>query len=67
MNLTLSQFCFCSTIGDFVTKFNPTRANEVLHPGQLLEDAATIFCFLTFVSSTSNVTLGSRLPISGQF
>ena len=67
MNITLSKFGFCSAIGDFVTNFNTARVNEVLHPGQLPKDAAIIFCFLTFISSTSNVALGSRLPLWGQF
>ena len=67
MDITPSKSGFCSTIGDFVTNFNTARANKVRHPGQLPEDEATIFCFLTFISSTFNVALGSRLPLGGQF
>ena len=67
MNITLSKSGFCSTIGDFVTNLITARANKVRHPGQLPEDAANIFCFLTFIFSTSNVALGLRPPLWGHF
>ena len=67
MNTTLSQFRFCRTSGDFVNNFNTARANEVRHPGQLPDGAPAMLCFLTFIFSTSNVALGSRLPLWGQF
>ena len=67
MKIKLRHFAFCSTTGVVVTSSSTTRANEVLHPGQLTNGAAAMFCFLTWISSTFNVAPGPRLTLWFEF